>query len=328
MNSKTARNSLLLVLTALIWGASFVAQSAGMEYIGPFTFNAIRTIIGGMVLLPVIFITDRRRKKEGGDAPAPAQDKKKSVFVGGILCGVVLFAASSFQQIGIMSTTTGKSGFITALYIIIVPILGLLFKKKVPFTVWIAAGLAVLGMYMLCISEGLGFGKGELLTLVCAFLFSIHILIIDAYSPYVDGVRMSCIQFFVAGLISIPCTLLDKVIDPAYISVTFTTVLSAWLPILYSGLMSCGIGYTLQIIGQKNVPPALASLILSLESVFAALAGWVLLGQTLTAKELIGCAIVFAAIILAQIPLPQRKDSGSNAAQQNINEENEVKDNG
>ena len=331
MKLKTARNSLLLALTALIWGASFVAQSAGMEYVGPFTFNAIRTLIGGLVLLPCIFFLDRLKSKEGGEQEVQL-GKKKSVWVGGILCGIVLFAASSLQQIGIMYTTTGKSGFITALYIIIVPITGLFFKKKVPFTVWIAAALAILGLYMLCISEGIGIGKGELLTLGCAVLFSVHILVIDAYSPYVDGVRMSCIQFFVAGLIAIPFTLLDKYIDAKYASQSMENILACWLPILYSGVMSCGVAYTLQIIGQKNVPPALASLILSLESVFAALAGWVLLGQKLSAKELVGCAIVFVAIILAQIPLPEKKNKAGSAGEDNenelIKEENEVKQNG
>ena len=293
--AKRLQSGLLLTLTALIWGTAFVAQSEGMNHVGPFTFNAVRCIVGGIVLLPVIAGADAAKRKAGAAQPAEAAGKGKSVILGGILCGLALFVASSLQQVGIQYTTVGKAGFITALYIVIVPVLGLLFKRKPGFTVWIAVALAVVGMYLLCITEGLSIGKGDLLILACAFCFSIHILVIDHFSPHVDGVRMSCIQFFVAGVVSLLPMFLFETPE-------VEGILSAWLPILYAGVMSCGVGYTLQIIGQRNMPPAVASLILSLESVFSVLAGWLLLGQRLSARELVGCAVVFVAILLAQLP--------------------------
>ena len=202
--------------------------------------------------------------------------------------------ASSFQQIGIGYTTVGKAGFITALYIIIVPILGIFLKKKVPLAVWLSVFIAAVGMYLLCITEKFTIGMGDLLMLACAFCFSAHILVIDHFSPHVDGVRMSCIQFFT-------CSLLSAVAMFLFEKPNLPDILSAWLPILYAGVLSSGVGYTLQIIAQKNTNPTVASLLMSLESVFAVLAGWVLLGQKLSLRELLGCVLVFAAILLAQL---------------------------
>ena len=291
------KNSLVLLLTAFIWGVAFVAQSVGGDAVGCFTFNGVRSLIGAAVLLPVIAFLDKQKKKELGEDQFLAQKgDKKTLILGGISCGLMLCIASNFQQFGISFTTVGKAGFITAMYILIVPILGLFMKKKVGMKVWLGVILATVGLYMLCMtSESFSLSKGDLLVLVCAGFFSLHILIIDYFSPKVDGVRLSCIQFFVCGLIS-------TVIAFIFENPNLGAILSGWLPILYAGVMSCGVAYTLQIIGQKNMDPTVASLILSLESVFSVLAGWVLLNQKLSVRELFGCVLMFLAIILAQLP--------------------------
>lgn len=286
--SNRLRANLMLLTTALIWGVAFVAQSVGMDYIGPFTFNCVRSLLGGLVLLPCIFLLDRL---DGGKAAA----QKKWPVLGGVCCGVVLAVASSLQQIGIAHTSVGKAGFITALYIVIVPLLGLLGGKRVGGRIWAAVALAVAGMYLLCITESFTIGLGDLLVLLCAFCFSIHILVIDHFSPNVDGVRMSCIQFFTAGILcGVPMLLFE--------SPNLTNICAAWAPIAYAGIMSCGVAYTLQVVAQKHTDPTVASLLLSLESVISVLAGWVLLGQALSPRELTGCALSFCAIILAQLP--------------------------
>lgn len=288
------RNSLLLLLTAAIWGVAFVAQSVGMDYVGAFTFNAVRCIIGAVVLLPVIYVMNRQKPKE----ILSLEEKKagrKTLVMGGISCGVFLCLASNFQQFGIKYTTVGKAGFITACYIVIVPILGLFLKKKCSSYIWAAVVMAVIGLYLLCITDGFSIGKGDFLVLICAILFSLHILVIDYFSPKADGVKMSCIQFLVSGVLSgIPALILE---NPQ-----ISSILAAWQPILYAGVMSCGVAYTLQIVGQKDMNPTVASLILSLESCISVLAGWVILGQSLSAREILGCVIMFAAIILAQLP--------------------------
>ncbi len=287
-----------LLLTAFIWGVAFVAQSVGMEYIGPFTFNCVRSIIGGLVLIPLILIL-RKGKKNGGTVSADITAQKrlyrKNTVLGGICCGSFLAVASSFQQFGIMHTTVGKAGFITALYIVIVPVLGIFMKKKVAPIVWVSSAIAIIGFYMLSISGQVSINKGDILVLICAVLFSLHILVIDHFSPRGDSVAISCIQFFTSGTI---CGIGMFLFENPQIS----DILAAYVPILYAGVMSCGVAYTLQIVGQKNMDPTVASLILSLESVFSALAGWLLLEQSLSTKELIGCGLVFAAVLLAQMP--------------------------
>lgn len=292
------KNNFLLVLTALIWGCAFVAQSVGVEYVGPFTMNSVRTILGGLTLLPVIFVLNRKKnKKENLESICKEERKqeRKTLFLGGICCGCLLAVASSLQQIGIMYTTAGKAGFITALYILIVPIFGLVIGKKVGIKVWIGVGLAAVGMYCLCITDGFSIGMGDVLVLICAVIFSFHILAIDYFSPKVDGVKMSCIQFWVCGILcGIPMILTEHP--------QISQIMEAWLPIAYAGVLSCGVAYTLQIVAQKNVDPTVASLLLSLESVFAVLAGAVILHEKLSIKESIGCVLVFAAIILAQLP--------------------------
>lgn len=290
MKTQQRKSSCMLALAALIWGVAFVAQSVGMDYVGPFTFNAVRNFIGSLVLIPCILFFDRRRADAGETQP----QNPKTLLTGGILCGIALAAGSSLQQIGIQYTTVGKAGFITALYIIIVPLLGIFLRKRIGLFVWIAVALAVGGMYLLCMTETSGISRGDLFVLAGSFAFSLHILIIDHFSPLVDGVRLSCIQFFVCGLIcSVPMFALEQP--------TMHAILSAWAPILYAGVLSCGVAYTLQVVGQKGCDPTVASLILSLESVFSALAGWVLLHQVLSFREVAGCILVFAAIILAQI---------------------------
>ena len=284
------KNNILLVLTALIWGCAFVAQSVGMDYVGPFTFNMARFLIGAIVLLPVIWFMDRQRKT-GAEKGAG----QKTLIVGGICCGIALAVASTLQQWGILFTTVGKAGFITAMYIVIVPLLGIFIGKKVRPLIIGCVAIAVVGFYFLCMTESLRLGLGDFLVLLCAIAFSTHILAIDHFSPKVDGVKMSAIQFLTAAIISAVPTLLWE--QPV-----FTEILQAWQPVLYAGVMSCGVAYTLQIIAQKNADPTVASLLLSLESVFSVLAGWVLLGQGLSLKELFGCVLIFCAIILAQLP--------------------------
>ena len=284
------KNNVLLVLTALIWGCAFVAQSVGMDYVGPFTFNMARFLIGAIVLLPVIWFMDRQRKT-GAEKGAG----QKTLIIGGICCGTALAVASTLQQWGILFTTVGKAGFITAMYIVIVPLLGVFIGKKVRPLIIGCVAIAVVGFYFLCMTESLHLGLGDFLVLLCAIAFSIHILVIDHFSPKVDGVKMSAIQFLTAAIISAVPTLLWE--QPV-----LTEILQAWQPVLYAGVMSCGVAYTLQIIAQKNADPTVASLLLSLESVFSVLAGWVLLGQGLSLKELFGCVLIFCAIILAQLP--------------------------
>lgn len=296
MNKNNIKGNIILMITALIWGTAFVAQSVGMDYVGPFTFITSRYIVGGLFLIPCIYLLDKINKN------TTKSNDKRTLITGGCLCGAALFTASSFQQIGMQYTTVGKSGFITALYIIIVPLLGLLFKKKVSWKVWISVVISLAGLYLLCINESFSISTGDFFILICAFCFSIHILIIDKYSTLVDGVRMSCIQFFVAGLLGvIPMFIFE---NPH-----IKDILSAYSPILYAGIMSSGVAYTFQIIGQKYTSPVLATLIMSLESVFAALSGWIILGEVLSFKEFIGCCLVFIAIILAQ--LPDRKNENS-----------------
>lgn len=290
---KQAISAAELLLTAFIWGVAFVAQSVGMDYIGPFTFNCVRSIIGGLVLIPLVVILGKKNRSE--KTAEEAKEYKKNTVIGGICCGICLCVASNFQQFGIMHTTVGKAGFITALYIIIVPILGIFMKKRVAPIVWVSSVIAVIGFYLLSISGRVSINKGDILVLICAVLFSVHILVIDYFSPKGEGVTISCIQFFTSGIL---CGIMMFLFENPQIK----DILAAYLPILYAGVMSCGVAYTLQIVGQNNMDPTVASLILSLESVFSALAGWLILGQGLSGKELIGCSLVFVAVLLAQMP--------------------------
>lgn len=289
------KNAFMLFLTAFIWGTAFVAQSVGMDYLGPFGFNGIRSLIGGVALLPCIYILGKINKNsnEKGDV--------KTMAAGGICCGLALFAASSMQQIGIQYTTAGKAGFITAFYIVLVPVFGIFLGKKTGWKIWLAVALALAGLYFLCITESFSVGRGDIYVFIGALLFTVHILVIDYFAPRTDGVKMSCIQFFVAGILSMfPMA--------AFETTTVEGIMRSWGPLLYAGVLSCGVAYTLQIIGQKNMNPTVASLILSLESCISVLAGWAILGEQLSVREGVGCILMFAAIVLAQIPEKQSKN--------------------
>lgn len=298
----------MLLITAFIWGAAFVAQSVGMDYVGPFTFNAVRCLIGGAVLIPVILILNKNTKTQS----SAKYQNRRDLWIGGALCGAALFAASTLQQIGIQYTTVGKAGFITALYIVLVPLLGLFFNKKAPFLVWISVILAVAGLYLLCMSDNFDINKGDLLLMLCAVFFSVHILIIDHFSTLADGVKMSCIQFFICSILSAAGMIIFENPD-------INNILLCWLPIGYAGVFSCGVAYTLQIIAQKHTEPTLAALLLSLESVFAVICGWILLGEKLMLREAAGCMLIFIAVILAQ--LPAKKTSEKHFIQANIKKE-------
>ena len=286
-------------MTAFIWGTAFVAQSVGMDYVGPFTFNFSRYIVGSLVLIPFVIINFSRRKNKEKTEETPGKkglfnSYTKATIFGGIICGILLCVASSLQQFGILySKAVGKAGFLTALYIIMVPVLGIFFGKKTKALIWICVALATIGLYLLCVKEGLHFEIGDIFLILCALVFSFHIMFIDFVSPKGDGVTISCIQFAVSGILCLICALFTE-------KIVFTEILKGYIPILYAGVMSCGVAYTLQILGQKYVEPTKASLILCLESVFATLGGWVILNQVMTLKETIGCIIVFIAIILAQ----------------------------
>lgn len=294
----------MLVLAAFIWGTAFVAQSMGMDHIGPCTFNAARSFIGSVALLPVIWFFSRQ-KKAGG-----VTDKKqgpwfldKALLVGGAACGLMLSGGSLLQQMGLTSTSAGKAGFLTSLYIVIVPVLGVFLGRRAGVKVWLGVAIALVGAYLLSgniSGEGFSMATGDLLVILSAVFFSLHILVIDHFSPRVDGIMLSCVQFFVAGVVSLVFALIFE-------KPTFAGLLPAWGSLLYVGVLSSGVAYTLQIVGQQNVDPTVASLLMSLESVFAALSGWVVLGQPLSLREMAGCALVFGAVVLAQLP-EKRKD--------------------
>lgn len=285
----SVKSSLMLFGAAVIWGVAFVAQSVGMEYMGPFTFNGVRFLIGAVVLMPVIWYQDKKKAEE------KAAVGRKEVLTGGICCGFALCIASLLQQFGILYTTVGKAGFITTLYIIIVPICGIFLHKKIGAKIWGGALIALVGMYLLCISGSFSISKGDGFVLACAFAFSIHILAVDYFSHKVNGVKLSCLQFFTSGVI---CTILALLLEKPDLHALSEGI----VPLLYAGVMSCGVAYTLQVVGQKNVEPTIASLILSLESSVSVVAGWLILDQKLSIRELIGCVLVFAAVILVQLP--------------------------
>lgn len=285
----------MLLLCSFIWGTAFVAQSVGADLLGPFSFNGIRSFLGAFFLVPCIAIIDRLSGKPLSFWGTDDSHKRGDLITGGLCCGLLLTIASTLQQTGIAYTSAGKAGFITALYIVIIPILGLLVKKHVTFMQWAAVAVAAAGMYFICINEGFSINKGDLIVLACAVVFAVHIMAIERFTQLVDPVRMSAIQFFVCGMLSLPVIIWAE--QPELSAIT-----AAWLPLAHAGIMSCGIAYTLQIAGQKYVNVILASILLSLESVFSVLAGWLFLGETLSMREIGGCVLVFAAILLAQMP--------------------------
>lgn len=289
------RGSLLLLLTAMIWGAAFVAQNVGMDYVGPFTFLCSRSLLGGAVLLPVIFVSSRKGKNNDREHGASG----KKLLLAGTCCGGALFLGSILQQMGMLdpATTSGKAGFLTAMYMVLVPIAGLVLGKRPKLRAWGAVALAVLGMYFLCLYENgfSGLGWGDLLEMACAVGFTLHILVIDHFSDKVDGVKMSCIQFFTCGILAFIGMLLFE-------TPSLQSLLDAALPIAYAGILSSGVGYTLQILAQRDTDPTVASLLMSLESVFSLIFGWILLGEKMKGIELMGCGLMMAAIIWVQLP--------------------------
>lgn len=286
----------MLFLAACIWGLAFVFQSKGMEYMDPFTFNGVRALIGAFSLLIFVLVRNRVTGKKFRDLDW------KITLTAGICCGAALTAASTVQQFGIVYTSVGKAGFITTLYIIFVPIAGILFRRKVSRIVWVAAGMAAVGMYLLCINESFSVNIGDVLVFICALFFTAHIMIIDHFSPKTDGVVISLIQFTVCGVICMICAFIWG--DPAWSQIT-----SGISTLLYAGVMSCGVAYTLQIVGQNGVNPTVAALLMSLESVVATITGviafqigFLKVDQTMTLRQVAGCVIVFAAVILVQLP--------------------------
>lgn len=282
-----------LLLASAIWGFSFVAQRVGMESMGPFAFNGIRFSLGGLVLLPLGLIPRKAPRTKDSIS-------KRSFYFWGIATGLALFAGSSFQQMGIVYTQAGNAGFITGLYVILVPFLGIFLGQKNPLIFWVASLLAVFGLYLLCVAEGLSVNKGDLLVLLSAFAFAIHVLIIDHLTNLFDAVKVSIIQFLTCGLLSL-------VIAFCIETTTLAAVYKTAVPILYSGIMSVGVGYTLQTMGQKHLPAAPAAILLSAESVFALLGGMLILNETLDARGFLGCGLMLAGMILAQLPsLPKK----------------------
>ena len=281
--------SLALLLTALIWGSAFVAQRTGMEYNGPYTFNAVRCSLGAAALGLVSLVLPKR---EG--------TQRRSTLMGGLFCGLCLFVATNLQQLGLVETEAGKAGFISTFYIVLVPVAGIFMGKRCGRITWLAVAVALLGLYFLCMSAGsFRVQRGDFLVFLSALCYTVHILLVDRFVDSADEVGMSCVQFAIVGLLSlIPAFCLET---PRLENVALGIV-----PILYAGLLSCGVAYTLQNVGQRHLRPAVASLIMCMESVFAVLSGWLILHERLSSRELLGCALVLAAVLLVQL-WPQKE---------------------
>ncbi len=293
---QTLRTTACPLLAAFLWGSTFVAQSAGADRLPPFTFSAVRTWIGVLFLL-VVSVVMQKHVPLPHKQPAPY---RKHLFLGAVASGSALAVATNLQQAGMGDTDAGKAGFITALYVVLVPIFGLLCNRKATVTVWVAAGIALVGLYLLCITDTFTIAPSDGLILLCAVFFALQILLIDRFSPAVNGIHFSCVQLAVSATVS---TILMLIFERP----TMDAVLSAWLPILYAGLLSSGIAYTLQVISQKNSNPTVVTLLMSLESVFAVLTGLVVFGDLLSAREIIGCVLMFGAVTLANIPIKAKR---------------------
>ena len=296
MKNKAA-GTISLLLATVIWGFAFIAQSVGMDHIGPFTFQMVRCALAVVFLFPLSFLLD------GKGSTFSASMKKwadPALWKAGIICGSALFIAASLQQIGLVSTDAGKAGFITAMYIVLVPVLGMFLGQKPSAGAVVSVLLAVGGLYLLSCMDASGINKGDLLIMGCALAFAVQIRCIDRFAGSVDGIRLNCVQSLVVTLISLPCALLSETIEPA-------AILACWSSLLFAGVLSMGVAYSLQIVGQKHLAPTPAALIMSLESVFAALGGWLVLGESMTHWELLGCGLVFAAVIISQLPSPKKK---------------------
>lgn len=319
MKHNQMRQVVFPILAALIWGTAFVAQDVCADVIDTFSFNAIRSYVAVLVLLVIIAIFNAVKKDKPQLSQAEKKAANKQLWLGGFCCGTALAVASNFQQAGIVAGTDGgKAGFITALYVVLVPVFGLFFRRKVSLPVWVAVALSVVALYLLCIKGDFGFAPGDLLLLVCAVCFAIHILVIDHFTVTVDGLKLSCVQFLVAALwatlAKLVCVLLGingigdvSTVTSIFASPDWNGILSCALPILYVGVFSSGVGYTLQILAQKDSNPTVVTILLSLESVFAVIAGAIILHQQMTGREYLGCVLMFVAVLLAQIPIPGKK---------------------
>ena len=319
MKHNNVRQVLFPILAALIWGTAFVAQDLCADVIDTFSFNAARSYIAVVVLLVILFIFDKLKKDKVELTPAEKKKARRDLLIGGFCCGTALAVASNFQQAGIAAgTEAGKAGFLTALYVVLVPLFGLFFRRKVSLPVWIAVALSVASLYLLCIKGEFTLAMGDLLVLVCAVCFAIHILVIDHFTAKVDGIKLSCVQFFVAAvwatLAKLVCTLLglggigDTSVATSIFAVPdWAGIWACILPILYVGVFSSGVAYTLQILAQKDSNPTVVTILLSLESVFAVIAGAIILQQQMTGREYLGCVLMLVAVILAQIPNPFEK---------------------
>ena len=286
MNRKKLRANILLLLAALFWGSTFVAQRVAAGTIDPFPFQCIRCLLGALVLYLVIPFFDRFWEK--------GTWRGRDLWAGGLLCGLCLFASTNLQQFGIaLGTTAGKSGFITALYIVLVPVFGVFLRRRSGLIIWISVALAVAGLFLLCMDESFSLAVGDLFTLLCAACFAVHILLVDHFSPGVDPIRLSCIQFLVCGLLSGVASCITGLPTGAQIA-------ASWFPIVYAGILSSAVAYTFQIVGQRGTDPAVASVLMSMESVFACLSGWIILHERLTGRELLGCVLMFCAVLLSQ----------------------------
>ena len=299
-NSTQLKGALILLATSVIWGSAFVAQSAGIEKIDAFTFSAVRTMIGALFLFIFIVIRDAvTAKKLTPDEKILRKKGNKAALVYGSVLGVVLCAATNFQQFAFYDSTPGKIAFITALYMFFVPLIGLFFKKRIPPVMWVCIAIGFVGLYFLCIdpSESFSINRGDTLALVCALLFSVQILLVERYAPLADGIKISCVEFAVSGTLS--CILMFIFEKPVV-----SDIASAWLPILYAGILSTGVAYTLQTVGQKMCEATVASLMMCAESVFAVITAAIILGQIPSAREGAGCIIMFAAIVASQTAEP------------------------
>ena len=299
MKVNRIRQNVLPVLAALIWGTAFVAQSVSTDHVGAFTFNAARSAIASVFLLALCLILRAVRRKDFGNEAKPHPSAAKDLLTGSLCCGTALTVACFLQQKGLETTSSGKAGFITALYIVIVPIIGLFMKKQTPKTVWCSIPFAAVGLYLLCVKEGFSITVGDFYVLLCAFASSIHILVIDHFTQKLDGVALSCGQFMTATVLSSLGMLLTE-------TPSLAGIMACIGPILYVGIFSSGVAYTLQILAQKDSNPTVVSLLMSLESVFATLAGAIILHDRMSGREYLGCAIMLAAVVLAQLPEPKK----------------------
>ncbi len=295
MNKQQLKGSIALLLAAFIWGSAFVAQSKAMESIHPLTLQSLRSFVGAAFLVPVIAVLDAGKKKAGTYKKMDKTDKR-NLLAGGIVCGIILCLASNLQQFGMNANVDpGKAGFITAMYLLLVPLFGLFMGKKVPIKMWICIIAGVVGLYLLCMTGSFSLSIGDTLVILCAVVFAFHILAVDHFVKICDGVKLSCLQFIVGGIISTVLMLI-------FTQPSIEAIKTAIFPILYAGIGSCGIAYTLQIVGQKYTPATLASLLMSLESVFAVLTQIAIMGTFPTLRETWGCVIMFVAIIISQLP--------------------------